>query len=198
MYFQWMAKVFLMLFVWALTYPLALVLPLFAKDTYGPMCNNTTMGIGPRLPDWLSWFQTPDNDLNGDFGWIYEHWQWRYQLPKNIRYYVGMVGWLWRNPACGVGNIKVGLQSLSQCNVLGSLHISDNPLVPGYTLITSPEFFHFRVIAKVPGVNLAFSCNYGWNVTGYVKDITNEFGNDTFKRKTATLAFSPIRLHRLL
>ena len=30
------------------------------------------------LPNWLWWFQTPDNSLDGDEGWKKEHWQWRF------------------------------------------------------------------------------------------------------------------------
>ena len=40
---------------------LAPVLPLFANSD-------------GWLPKWLWWFQTPDNSLDGDQGWITEHW----------------------------------------------------------------------------------------------------------------------------
>lgn len=68
--------------------PAAFVLPFFA--------------IGrPVLPRWLSWFQTPDNDLDGDAGWLILHWQWRYKLVPTLCNYVGRVGWLLRNRAYG-------------------------------------------------------------------------------------------------
>jgi hypothetical protein len=53
------------------------------------------------LPWWLSWFQTPDNDLDGDGGWVFEHWQWRFKLWRPLAIYVGRVGWLLRNRAYG-------------------------------------------------------------------------------------------------
>lgn len=59
------------------SYPLALVLPLFAKDGY--------------LPRWLWWFQTPDNPLDGD-----ERFQ-KTHKPS----YLTKVLWLWRNPIYG-------------------------------------------------------------------------------------------------
>jgi hypothetical protein len=196
-FIKWLFNTILMIIVWALSYLLGPVLPLFARDTYGPSDNNTTLLVGPRLPSWLSWFQTPDNNLTGDFGWKVEHWQWRYALPEWLATYVGMVGWIWRNPACGVGNIKVTMSSIMQAKVYGNLFIADSPFNPGFTLITSSEFFQFRIIKKIPFISYAFSCNFGWNVTGYVKDPINEFGNDPTKEKTAILAFSPIRKHKL-
>jgi hypothetical protein len=37
---------------------LAPVLPIFAKNTYGPIGNNNGFAVEPRLPRWLEWFNT--------------------------------------------------------------------------------------------------------------------------------------------
>lgn len=87
-----------------IAYCLAPVLPLFV--------------IGkPVLPRWLSWFETPDNPLDGDNGWRYEHWQWRYKLPSWLAIYIGRVGWLWRNPAYGFDIQVLGYPSTLQTRV---------------------------------------------------------------------------------
>ena len=45
---------------------LAPVLPMLATAQEGWLDNHAKWGFGPRLPTWLSWFQTPDNSLDGD------------------------------------------------------------------------------------------------------------------------------------
>ena len=87
-YLKWLAMVPVMLLVTALTFPLAFVLPFFATEQEGPLNNGNEYGLGPRLPKWLSWFQTPDNSLDGDNGWKTEHWQWRFRLPAPLCTYV--------------------------------------------------------------------------------------------------------------
>lgn len=75
---------------------LAPVLPMFAELRDGPVDNANGQGVAPRLPTWLSWFDTSkDNSLWGDEGWRIKH------CPAYWNTYLGMVLWLWRNPACG-------------------------------------------------------------------------------------------------
>lgn len=100
---KWALMAPVMLLVTVLTLPLAFVLPFFVVNRAGSLDNSTRYGFGWYLPDWLSWFQTPDNDIDGDQGWREEHWQWRFRLPAVLATYVGRVGWLWRNPGYGFG-----------------------------------------------------------------------------------------------
>lgn len=48
------------------------------------------------LPDWLSWFQTPDNPCDGDSG----HWE-RHPGTDAWSTYKRRVAWFWRNVAYG-------------------------------------------------------------------------------------------------
>lgn len=68
------------------------------------------------LPRWLWWFQTQDFSLDGDGGWIDEHMQWRYKLPRPICCYVGRVGWLWRNNMHGLAK-RMGFHALPDAMV---------------------------------------------------------------------------------
>lgn len=69
---------------------LAPVLPLFREWRLGPVDNANAYRVEPRLPWWLTWFDTSDNSLYGDGGWKNEH-------CKAYDSYFGMVRWLWRN-----------------------------------------------------------------------------------------------------
>jgi hypothetical protein len=74
-----------------LTYPLALLIVLFKSDQAGWCDNGTRWATEPRLQQWLSAWQTPDNSLYGDqtFQQTHSHTWW------------GYVQWLWRNPFYG-------------------------------------------------------------------------------------------------
>ena len=68
-----------------LAYLVAPILPLFANEE-------------GWLPRWLWWFQTPDNPLDGDEGFIKEHTPYKGSVGKGKRY-INRMYWLWRNPA---------------------------------------------------------------------------------------------------
>jgi hypothetical protein len=65
-YLWWIVLVPINLIVTLLNIILSPVLPVFATEQEGRLDNNSRWGMGPRLPKWLSWFQTPDNSLDGD------------------------------------------------------------------------------------------------------------------------------------
>lgn len=77
--------------VQVLTYIVTPVLPLFARDRVGALDNNNATGMGPRLPIWLSWFDTPDNSLKGDP---------RFRA-ENKEGYFSKIKWLYRNSLYG-------------------------------------------------------------------------------------------------
>lgn len=87
---RWLLRLPLMLAFGLLTFILSPILPAFREDRLGPTLNGNSMGVEPRLPRWLSLFDTTDNSLWGDRGWRTEH------CPE-YRSYFGMVRWLWRN-----------------------------------------------------------------------------------------------------
>lgn len=74
-----------------LTYLITPILPLFATTRVGTTNNNHSIGMGPRLPQWLSWFDTRDNSLLGDAEWDNNH----------DGGYWSQVEWLYRNSLYG-------------------------------------------------------------------------------------------------
>lgn len=73
------------------TYLVTPLFPLFAVSRQGPLNNNNSSGLGPRLPKWLYWFDTPDNSLLGDSKWQVQH----------SGTYWNQVCWLYRNSLYG-------------------------------------------------------------------------------------------------
>lgn len=67
------------------------LLPLFAVYRLGSIDNASRQGSEPRLPLWLSWFDTPDNSLAGDDNF--------YRI--NGGGYLSKVKWLYRNNLYG-------------------------------------------------------------------------------------------------
>lgn len=84
------------------------------------------------LPDWLSWFQTPDNSLDGDSGWRTEHWQW---IKSR---YIRRVLWLYRNSMYGfkIDILGVQLGQYFYYQHKGNQSVSDNPYTPGWVYRT--------------------------------------------------------------
>ena len=68
------------------------------------------------LPNWLWWFQTPDNSLDGDNGW-------KAQTKPG---YLTRVRWLWRNSMYGfaIGVLGVQVQPGDRIEVQGDPKVS--------------------------------------------------------------------------
>lgn len=177
----WLYTLPLTLVAYVLTYPLSFVLPFFVEERNGKLDNNTAYGKGYYLPDWLSWFQTPDNSIDGDQGWREEHMQWRFKFPEPVATYLGRVGWLWRNPAYGVGLAEL-VPYERVLLVSGDLDVGIDPVKEGSCLVETQDgrLFLHRKVSVVKG--FAFYRNYGWNIKGLV--------NNPEPSYTATFAFS--------
>jgi len=137
---------------------LAPILPLFAKDRMGPADNGSKQEIGPWLPTWLNWFQTPDNNLYGDATFI----------SINGKSYWSEVKWLWRNPA-----YSFALRYLNNpyyTKVRGDKTIKDNDNAKaGWLFVTANGLFQFALVYPI-GFSRCIYCNFGWNIRGLVDD----------------------------
>ncbi len=182
-YLKWLVMVPVMLAVTVLTFPLAFLLPFFATEQEGPLSNGNAYGLGPRLPKWLSWFQTPDNSLDGDYGWQTEHWQWRFKLPAFLCTYVGRLGWLWRNPGYGFGVVRFDSAVPVTATYSGNPAVNDSPGVEGWCLVHAGGLFQLVWVKRLGAGSKCVYANLGWNVKGLINDPRNRY--------TATFAFSP-------
>ena len=149
---------------------LAPVLPLFAEWRVGPIDNNNGYSVEPRLPTWLSWFDTSyDNSLWGDQGWRTKH------CPKYWQTYLGMVLWLWRNPAAGfcwqvlAADIDLA-EEFALIDSGNGLNVDKGQGTFGSFYITSTAgYFQYRIVKKLWG-NKAWTFDAGWLLDPYVKD----------------------------
>lgn len=158
-YIQYILLVPASLVVTLIAIILAPILPLFAKDSYGWCDNQGYQAIAPRLPSWLSWFQTLDNSLDGDATFI----------KINGIGYIAQVKWLIRNPA-----YSFGLRYLNapyETTVYGDKTIKDNDQAKaGFCFVRANGLFQFRYIKRIANTNRCFLCNFGWNIMGLVDD----------------------------
>ena len=138
----------------AISIPLSIIFPLFAKQKDGWLDNHSVWGRGPRLPTWLNWFMTPDNSLDGDA--TFE--------KLNGRSYWAKVKWLCRNPAYSFA-IRY-IQAPYTTKVLGDPTIKDNDNAKaGWCLVKSNGLFQFRWVCPI-GFSRCIYANFGWNILG--------------------------------
>jgi hypothetical protein len=143
--------------------------------------------VGPWLPSWLSWFQTPDNNLYGD------------STFRNIHgtTYMAMVKWLWRNPFYGF-ELKY-FDATSGVTSSGNLNITEgdknNPGVEGHLLVKSQDknLFQYVVIKRIFKTGKCFYFNFGWNIRQVLNPawVNDPWYPHNLANVEATFAFSP-------
>ena len=155
-FLKWLALAVGNLFVTLITIILSPILPVFASQQLGPCDNNRHIGIGPRLPKWLSWFQTPDNSLDGDA--TFE----RLNPPS----YLNRAKWLRRNPGYNVGTRYLTAPYDTKVNGNPSIKDNDNAKA-GWCFVRSNGLFQLRLVVPFPfGFKHCFYWNFGWNIMG--------------------------------
>lgn len=146
---------------------LAPVLPIFAVKRLGPTDNANAEAFEPRLPHWLFWFSTnQDNSLWGDNGWRTKH------CPKYWNTYWGMVQWLWRNPACGfswsVISANISLQDTYELTDSGrGLDVDKSRNDGWFKIKSSAGYFQYRWVRTRWGKIWTFES--GWLLDVYMK-----------------------------
>lgn len=174
-YLLWIILVPISLIVTLLAVILSPILPIFATNQEGPCDNNGHTCVGPRLPKWLSWFQTPDNSLDGDATF----------QKENPPSYWSHVKWIVRNPGYGF-EVKY-LKAPYDTTVNGDPTIRDNDNAKaGWCLVHANGLFQFKWIFPI-GFSRCLYFNFGWNIMGLVDPGVNPKPNPW----EATFAFSP-------
>lgn len=84
---------FLQWFLYLIVYFVALIITVFITPFLPLFATKEA-----KLPVWLNWFMTPDEDLDGDAGWKSQHSLWLEKLPASMQTYWKRVFWLYRNP----------------------------------------------------------------------------------------------------
>ena len=152
------------------------ILPLFAVEKYWWLDNHSKEGMGLVLPNWLNWFNTPDNDLFGDATF----------QRINGKSYWSCVTWLCRNPAYSFGLKYIGTPY--QISYKGDNSIKDNDNAKeGWLYVSANGLFQFVYIKRIFTTNRCIYINLGWNIRVLVD-------NNILKKPEliqATFVFSP-------
>ena len=174
-YFYYLLSVPVSLVLTLFALIIAPILPVFATEHLGKLDNGSGWGLGPRLPGWLNWFMTPDNDLYGDATFV----------TNNGKSYWSQVKWLYRNPAYSFGLRYLTAPYYS--TVSGNKTIRDNDNArAGWCVVHANNLFQFVLIVPI-GFSRCIYVNAGWNIRALVDDnvVTKP---DPYE---ATFVFSP-------
>lgn len=123
-----------------------------------------------HLPRWLCWFDTPDNTIDGDAGFIKTH---------PISCYWSRVIWLFRNSAYGFSYSILGAQLTEVPKVQnGNIWVGNQPAVSicrktglsGDVLITSGEYWEKYHVSQWGSSNKCNRYRIGWKLSAYVQD----------------------------
>lgn len=154
MVIRWITLAGLNIFVVSLAYLIAPLLPAFA--------------IGrSTLPHWLSWFQTPDNPLDGDANFIDNVAPFP-GMQSGWRQYVNRVLWLWRNPSYGFDIEALGFtaQAGVTLRMFGPLSMHAEPQSGWYFAVaTNPDgtgAWQFYAVKR--WTRSASRLNFGWKL----------------------------------
>jgi hypothetical protein len=164
--FRYLAYLFINFTFDVLATLIAPILPLFATEQWGNSDNNNAKLIEPRLPKWLSWFQTPDNSLWGDHGWQTIH----YPAYKS---YLGQVLWLIRNSAHGLVNGPLAVTvDYAKLEHAGDPRISaQDPKYAGQRFYAWQEdYFQYMVVRRLFGRLIYI--NLGWLFDPFVETVS--------------------------
>lgn len=121
--------------------------------------NHSFQAVGPILPSWLNWFNTPDNTLDGDA---------TFQRLNGISYW-SKVKWLWRNPAYSFALRYISVPYTT--SVSGDKTIKDNDNAKeGWCLVHANNLFQFVYIKRIFSSSRCIYINCGWNIRALVDD----------------------------
>lgn len=132
-------------------------LPLLSKLDYGSIDNNNGFGLEPRLPNWLSWFMTPDNSLLGDNNW----------KAKTDGKYLSQVMWLYRNSLYGFKWSVLSATIDDQVVFKGNPKVNHRGPVYGLLRGSCGDYWQYKLVKPLWG-DYCLVLNLGWlldNVT---------------------------------
>lgn len=123
------------------------------------------------LPKWLSWFQTPDNSLEGDRGWKTEHRPFKVVNSRFKRWW-NRTRWLHRNSMYGFAISVLGadLSKAETVLITGNPKVSNRPLVEGLVirrvyLNGKPRYFQWYYVKRWSKTR-CIRINLGWKLWG--------------------------------
>ena len=136
---------------WAALGPLSLFMSILGR-LLSPVLPFFVQGDG-YLPQWLWWFQTPDNDCDGDEG----HWE-RHPGTDWWSTYKRRVAWFWRNVCYGFDIDILG----AKCRLTDTLELSGDPETDNSPLHSGWCYRELKRDGKAIYFQLYFVYAYPW------------------------------------
>lgn len=159
-YIKWLFLLIFNLFmVFIVNWPLAPIIVLFAKDN-------------GWLPNWLWWFQTDDNSLDGDDGWKNGTRPIKNETNKFYRW-INRFSWIRRNSCYGFSKeiLGVKVKRSDRYYSVGNEHVGNGPLgksglIKRYVIRDGKpiafQIYYVRQYKRWP--NKCFRLNLGWKI----------------------------------
>ncbi len=131
-----------------------------------------------HLPWWLSYFDTPDNPLDGDEGFITKHAPFKGK-QTGIKQYINRCQWLRRNPAYGLDYAVMGRTIRTMPRVIsGDSLVSDGPNITtgrptglsGHVLISADNCFEWYYVRQWKNKPKCLRIRAGWKLSGYINE----------------------------
>lgn len=162
-YIRWISFVILNVITnYLINYPLAPIIVLFARKD-------------GQLPNWLYWFCTPDNTLDGDVGWQTKYRPYLNEKNKYQRW-VNRFSWLHRNKMYGFSEQILGIKYKGgeRLEVVGDTAVSNDPVGHSGTVVrylyrsNKKIAFHYYYIRQYKShPNKCIRISFGWKLWNF-------------------------------
>jgi len=139
------------------------LLPMFSVMRDGPINNNNGFAVEPRLPTWLSWFDTFDNSLLGDGGFRATH----------DGGYWSQVAWLYRNNCYGFERSVLAAKIAPMAQVT---HLTGDPFITdkpngraGDCYVEIGSYWSYDLVLRLTKTKCV-KLSFGWKLKTYAED----------------------------
>ena len=146
--------------IWFLLLPISISFTLLAF-TLNPILPLFANNQG-YLPKWLWWFQTPDNPLDGDGGFINEHAFFK-GTQVGIKRYINRVTWLYRNPAYAFDWEVLSATPTNKPLVYGTKPLTGDLKSSGWVFARSGKYWQLYITLHYNSVYTT-KINLGWKL----------------------------------
>ena len=152
---RWLTYLIITIIAELLGLLLAPLLPAFRVERLGWSDNHAYKVTSWRLPGWLNWFDTPDNDLMGDSAHCRRH--------ATSSDYWTMLCWLARNRAYGLkwGPLAAPMDAKAQLST-GNRNINRNNGQFGTLRIAMGPYWQYKLVKRIGKTGYCWMINLGW------------------------------------
>ena len=150
---RWVWYLFVSLIMQVVAWIITPLLPAFASPRMGKSDNGNKEAVGPRLPWWLAWFDTPDNDLDGDHNWRKAHPAGSYRDHLRWLFRNSLYGFKWTVLAAPMDRDRVVFD--------GDRTINYHTRQFGVLRVSMGEYWQYKRVSPI-AFGWCLLMNFGW------------------------------------